>query len=65
MRGLVVAAEHAILEFEILVAEEQRIGVRDDVVFVVQLVDDDVIDHRVLERRIGAWPDARVDVSAR
>ena len=37
----------------------------DDVVLVVQLVDDDVVDHRVLERRVGAGPDARVHIGRR
>ena len=61
----VVAAEDAILEVELLVAQVERVGVGDDVVLVVELVDDDVVDHRVLERRIGAGPDARVDVGRR
>ena len=58
----VVAAEDAILEVERLVAQIERVGVGDDVVLVVQLVHDDVVDHRVLERRVGAGPDACVDV---
>jgi hypothetical protein len=33
-----------------------------DVILVVQLVDEDVVDHRVEERRVGAGPDARKDV---
>ena len=58
----VVAAEEPILEVEGLVAQVEGVGVGDDVILVVQLVDDDVVDHRVLERRVGAGPDARVDV---
>ena len=58
-------AEDAVLEVERLVAQEEGVGVGDDVVLVVQLVDDDVVDHRVLERRVGAGPDARVDVGRR
>ncbi len=61
----VVPAEDAILEVERLVAQEEGVRVGDDVILVVQLVHDDVVDHRVLERRVGAGPDARVHVRAR
>ena len=61
----VVAAEDPVLEVEGLVAQEEGVGVGDDVVLVEQLVHDDVIDHRVHERRVGAGADARVHVRAR
>ena len=62
---LVVPAEDAILEVERLVAQVEGVRVGDDVILVVQLVDEDVVDHRVLERRVGAGPDARVHVRRR
>jgi hypothetical protein len=61
----VESAEDAVLEVERFVAQEQGVGVGEDVVLVIQLVHDDVVDHRVLERRVGAGPDARVDVGRR
>ena len=61
----VESAEHAVLEVERLVAEEEGVRVGDDVILVVELVDDDVVDHRVLERCVGAGPDARVHVGRR
>ena len=62
---LVVPAEDPILEVERLVAQVEGVRVGDDVILVVQLVDDDVVDHRVLERCVGAGPDARVHVRRR
>ena len=51
---LVEPAEKSILEVEVGVAQEERVGMSGDVILVVQLVDEDVVDHRVLERRVGA-----------
>ncbi len=58
-------AENAIRELERLIAQEKGVGVGRDVILVVELVDEDVVDHGVLERRVGAGPDARVHVRAR
>src|SRR5262245_12642293 len=62
---LVVSREEAILEVEARVAEEQGVRMGHDEVLVVQLVGEDVVDDRVLERGVGARPDARVDVRRR
>jgi len=58
-------AENCVLEVERLIAQEEGVGVGDDVILVVQLVDEDMVDHRVLERRVGSRPDARVHIGRR
>ncbi len=58
-------AENAVLEVECFIAQEEGVGVGRDVILVVQLVDEDVVDHRVLERRVGSGPDPRVHVRCR
>src|SRR6267378_7976308 len=58
-------AENAVLEVECFIAQEEGVGVGRDVILVVQLVDKDVVDHRVLERRVGSGPDPRIHVRSR
>src|ERR1700758_2594236 len=62
---LIEPAEESILEVESRVAQEKGIGMSCDVVHVVQLVHDDVVDHRVKKRRVGTGTDTRVQVGRR
>ena len=61
----VEAAENAVPEVERLITQEKGVGMGRNVILVVQFVDENVVDHRVLERRVGSRPDARVHIGRR
>jgi len=62
---LVKPAEEPILEVESRVAQEKSVRMRDDVVLVVEPMNEDIVDHCIEKRRVGAGADARVDIRCR
>jgi len=61
----VEAAKQTTFEFECSVAQKQRIGMGHDIVLVVQLVNEDMVDHGVEKRCVGTWANARIHIGRR
>ena len=62
---LIKSAEQPILEVECCVTQKERVGMGCNVVLVVQLVNENIVDHRVEKSCVGTWSDARVHVGRR
>src|SRR4051794_17757915 len=57
-------AEESILEVEVGPPEKKRVRVSGDKILVIQLVNKDVVDHRVKKRRVGSRADPREYICA-